>query len=92
METGKLDYERIASELCIGRAQLNRKLKAITGLTTKDYILQLRIHRAKQLLLGTELTVAEIAYRCGMDDPGYFSTLFRKATGITPVAFRTQSV
>lgn len=92
METGKLDYERIASELCIGRAQLNRKLKAITGLTTKDYILQLRIHRAKQLLLGTDLTVAEIAYRCGMDDPGYFSTLFRKATGITPVAFRTQSV
>ena len=61
-------------------------------LSDSNNILQLRIHRAKQLLLGTDLTVAEIAYRCGMDDPGYFSTLFRKATGITPVAFRTQSV
>ena len=91
MKKGKLDYDKIASELCVGRAQLNRKLKAITGLTTKDYILQLRISQAKSLLLDSNLTVSEIAYRCGMDDPTYFSTLFRKATGLTPKAFRSQS-
>ena len=91
MEKGKLDYDQIASEMSVGRAQLNRKLKAITGLTTKDYILQLRISHAKNLLLDTGLTVSEIAYRCGMDDPNYFSTLFRKATGMTPLAFRSQS-
>lgn len=91
MKKGKLDYDQIASELCVGRAQLNRKLKAITGLTTKDYILQLRISQAKSLLLDSNLTVSEIAYRCGMDDPNYFSTLFRKATGLTPKAFRSQS-
>lgn len=91
MKKGKLDYDQIASELCVGRAQLNRKLKAITGLTTKDYILQLRISQAKSLLLDSNLTVSEIAYRCGMDDPKYFSTLFRKATGLTPKAFRSQS-
>lgn len=91
MEKGKLDYDQIASEMSVGRAQLNRKLKAITGLTTKDYILQLRISQAKSLLLDTGLTVSEIAYRCGMDDPNYFSTLFRKATGMTPLAFRSHS-
>ena len=91
MEKGKLDYDQIASEMAVGRAQLNRKLKAITGLTTKDYILQLRISQAKNLLLDTGLTVSEIAYRCGMDDPNYFSTLFRKATGMTPLAFRSHS-
>lgn len=90
MEKGKLNYDQIASEMSVGRAQLNRKLKAITGLTTKDYILQLRISQAKSLLLDTSLTVSEIAYRCGMDDPNYFSTLFRKATGMTPLAFRSQ--
>lgn len=60
MKKGKLDYDQIASELCVGRAQLNRKLKAITGLTTKDYILQLRISQAKSLLLDSNLTVSEI--------------------------------
>lgn len=91
MNKGKLDYDQIASEMSVGRAQLNRKLKAITGITTKDYILQLRISKAKNLLLDTSLTVSEIAYRCGMDDPNYFSILFRKATGMTPLAFRSQS-
>lgn len=91
MEKGKLDYDKMASELCVGRAQLNRKLKAITGMTTKDYVLQLRLAQAKDLLANTNLTVAEITFRCGMDDPGYFSTVFRKATGQTPLTFRSQS-
>lgn len=92
MAAGKLDYKAIASEMFIGRAQLNRKLKAITGITTKEYILNLRLLRAKELLLSTDLTVAEIAYQCGMDDPGYFSTIFRKATGMTPMAYRIENI
>lgn len=88
---GNRDYDKMASELCVGRAQLNRKLKAITGMTTKDYVLQLRLAQAKDLLANTNLTVAEITFRCGMDDPGYFSTVFRKATGQTPLTFRSQS-
>lgn len=91
MTQGKLDYDAIASEMGIGRAQLNRKLKAITGVTTKEYILKLRLARAKELLLTTNLTVAEITYRCGMEDPGYFGTVFRKTVGMTPLAFRSQS-
>ncbi|MGN0213935.1 MAG: ATP-binding protein [Muribaculaceae bacterium] len=91
MSVGKLDYDAIAAELGIGRAQLNRKLKAITGITTKEYILKLRLLKAKNLLLTTDLTVAEITYQCGMEDPGYFSTVFRKTVGVTPMAYRAES-
>ena len=91
MTVGKIDYDAIAAEMCIGRAQLNRKLKAITGITTKEYILNLRLLRAKELLKTTDLTAAEITYQCGMDDPGYFSTLFRKTVGVTPIAYRSAS-
>lgn len=91
MTAGKIDYDAIAAEMCVGRAQLNRKLKAITGITTKEYILNLRLLRAKELLKTTDLTVAEITYQCGMEDPGYFSTVFRKTVGVTPMAYRSDS-
>ena len=91
MTLGKLDYNVIASEMGIGRAQLNRKLKAITGITTKEYILKLRLLKAKNLLLTTDLTVAEITYQCGMEDPGYFITVFRKTVGVTPMVYRSES-
>ena len=69
----------------------SRKLKAITGITTKEYILKLRLLKAKNLLMTTDLTVAEITYQCGMEDPGYFSTVFRKTVGVTPKAYRSDS-
>ena len=41
--------------------------------------------------MTTDLTVAEITYQCGMEDPGYFSTVFRKTVGVTPKAYRSDS-
>lgn len=85
---GKVDCEELASEMCIGRVQLNRKIKAITGLKTTEYILNARISKAKTLLETTDLTIGEVALKCGIEDVGYFSTLFRKNTGMTPSAWR----
>ena len=89
-ESGKVDCEDIAAQLCIGRVQLNRKMKAITGLKTTEYILQARMAKAKQLLSSTDLPVGEIALRCGVEDIGYFSTIFKKHTGETPSAYRSK--
>ena len=86
--SGKVDCEDLASELCIGRVQLNRKMKAITGLKTTEYILNVRISKAKTLLETTDMTIGEVALKCGIEDVGYFSTLFRKSTGMTPSAWR----
>ena len=85
---GKVDCEELASDLCIGRVQLNRKMKAITGLKTTEYILNVRISKAKTLLETTDLSIGEVALKCGVEDVGYFSTLFRKNTGMTPSAWR----
>lgn len=87
---GKVDCEAIASELCVGRVQLNRKIKAITGCKTTEYIHELRIAKAKDLLESTPLSIGEIALKCGIEDVGYFSTLFRKAVGMTPSAYRNR--
>ena len=86
--SGKVDCEDLASVMCIGRAQLNRKIKAITGYRTTEYILMARLSKAKNLLLTTSLPVGEIAIQCGIEDVGYFSTLFRKHVGMTPSAYR----
>lgn len=85
---GKIDYDALASEMFLGRAQLNRKIKAITGMTVTEFILQLRIKMAKELLTTTDLTVSEVAYHCGMDNISYFTTLFKKVTGVTPGQYR----
>jgi len=87
-KSGKVDCEELASEMCIGRVQLNRKIKAITGLKTTEYILNVRMDKAKTLLETTDLTIGEVALKCGIEDVGYFSTLFRKNTGMTPSAWR----
>ena len=53
-----------------------------------DYLTGIRISEAKRLLRETDLLVSEISARCGFNDPGYFSTVFRKKEGITPADFK----
>ena len=90
-ETGTLDYDFIASEMCLTRAHMNRKLKAITGMTSTEYIKTMRISLAKALIDTTDMKIEAIAMRCGVDDVAYFSSLFRKATGMTPTAWRSRN-
>lgn len=88
--SGKVDCEELASELCIGRVQLNRKIKAITGCKTTEYIQEIRLSKAKNLLDTTPLSIGDIALKCGVEDVGYFSTMFRKSIGMTPTAYRNR--
>lgn len=90
MVTGKVDFEEIASTMCISRTHLNRKIKSITGGTTSDLVLNIRISTAKELLRSTSLPVWEIAEKCGINDPAYFSTLFKKAVGKSPGQYRNE--
>lgn len=89
IKENNVDLSAIAAELNISRTQLNRKIKAISGLTTTAYIINLRVRLAKSLLRsGEDLSVSEISYRCGLDDVPYFITMFKKATGMTPTQYR----
>jgi two-component system response regulator YesN len=58
--------------------------------TFKDYLTEIRIKKAKELLRNTVLKAAEISYRIGYNDPHYFSYVFRKKTGLSPTEFRSR--
>jgi two-component system response regulator YesN len=61
------------------------------GKTFKEYLTDLRIKRAKELLRTTGLRSSEISDRVGYNDPHYFSLVFRKCTGLSPKEFRLAS-
>ena len=90
LKTGELDHNTIADALCITRIQLNRKVKAITGMTTTEYISRIRISLAKKLLDNPDMLIGDIAQRCGVEDVAYFSSVFKKATGYTPSGWRNR--
>ncbi len=90
IENGVIDYTELGVKFSVARTQLNRKIKAITGMTTTEYIVMVRINKAKELLTNTDLSISEISFRCGIDDVSYFSSLFKKHTGTSPTSFRNQ--
>jgi two-component system response regulator YesN len=59
--------------------------------TFKEYLTEIRIKKAKELLRTTSLRSADISYQVGYNDPHYFSHVFRKNTGLTPTEFRLQA-
>ena len=77
-----------AESLSISVAHLNDTVKGRTGSSVSDHIQQQSILEAKRLLFFTDLSVKEVGYEMGYDDPAYFSKLFKKVTGMGPGAFR----
>ncbi|TNE54976.1 MAG: helix-turn-helix domain-containing protein [Bacteroidetes bacterium] len=79
-----------ASEIHISPKHLSQVVKNLTGKTAKDLIQDRLILESKRLLLHTSLSVKEIAYQLGFDEPLHFSSFFKKETGGSPSAFREQ--
>lgn len=82
---------RLCFDTGVSRTQLHRKLLALTGKTTTDFIRHFRIRKAKELLLTSDFNVSEIAYHVGFKDPNYFTKSFTKETGVTPSRFRSEN-
>ena len=62
--------------------------KKETGASCREYVIQVRMRRACDLLKHTDYTVSEISRQVGYDDPYYFCRLFRKKTGMPPTQYR----
>lgn len=77
-----------ASKLNISKDYLHKTVKQHTGKTPLAWITEAVILQAKVLLSNTDLSINEIAFKVGINDPSYFSRLFRKHTGITPQEYR----
>lgn len=86
-----VDLAALADSLGVSYDAFRHAFKRHTGLAPHQYLLALRINRAKELLYGTDLNVRQIAASLGFDDPYYFSRAFRKSTGRSPNRFRAES-
>ncbi|KDQ66613.1 AraC family transcriptional regulator [Streptomyces halstedii] len=71
-------------------AALRTAVRRGAGVGPKEYLLNIRLGRAKELLAATDLPVAAVARGVGYDDPAYFSRLFARRVGTAPVRFREQ--
>ena len=89
MAKGNVDMETLASEMALSRNQLNRKVMALTGMNSSAYIMKLRLARAKRLLKADiTMSVGDVALKCGFDDMGYFSRVFKQSFDMTPSQYR----
>ncbi|MDA3817475.1 MAG: ATP-binding protein [Prolixibacteraceae bacterium] len=79
--------EKLSTEVGISRAHLYNKLLALTGKTPVEYIRIMRLRRAAQLLGKSQLTVMEVAYKVGFNDPRYFTKHFKNEYKITPTQY-----
>ncbi len=91
MSLGKISLETVASKMYITRGQLNRKVKAITGLTTQQFTMEIRLKEACNLLKNRpDIIISEVAYRCGFEDATSFSRAFRRVYGFPPTKYRNE--
>ena len=87
----KYSISQLSKKLYISRAQLHRKIVALTGMSTTKYINFIRIEKSKELLSKTNLQVKEVAYSVGFESTSYFSRLFKKELGITPETYANKA-
>lgn len=80
-----------AMGLGYGRTNFFKKVKQLTGMTPNDYIRKIRLEKAAELLLTTNMTAAEVAYKVGFDDQYYFSKSFKRYFGQPPSQYRKGS-
>jgi len=79
-----LDIRFICNALNMSRTQLYRKFRSLTNMTATRYLRSLRLHKARVLLSGGQVTVAEAAYRTGFRNVSHFSRSFTREFGINP--------
>ncbi|WP_261305261.1 AraC family transcriptional regulator [Paenibacillus andongensis] len=82
------DSTQLSSLIGLSNKQMNRLFKRDLGTTIYHYVITKKLESAKRMLLDTQLTISDIAYKLGYVDPHYFSNLFQTKTGVRPSDFR----
>lgn len=83
-----LTLKEVASWRGISYHYLSSLFKKEVQVTFKSYLQQIRLDKAAHLLTCKNLSVSQVAYRCGFDDPGYFSKAFKRSVGLSPIDYR----
>lgn len=88
---GELSLKKLAQEININPSYLSDLFKKETGSTITEHINETRMKRAAQMLVETTLQVQTVAQYCGIQDVNYFSKVFKKYTGKTPMQYRKEA-
>jgi AraC-like DNA-binding protein len=83
-----LTVEELSDKLNVNYTSFRKQFKAITGFAPKQYILELKISKGKQMLLETSLSIKEIAQKLQYSTSEHFTTTFKNKTGCTPKNYR----
>lgn len=90
IDDANFDSEQLELAMNMSRMQFYRKLKAIMNLSGTEFIRQVRLKRAIQLMDTGHFNVSEIAWKVGFNDPSYFSRCFKKEFRVSPLKYRTE--
>ena len=86
--TGGITLDSLAENLNISPFYLSKILKKHTGKNYTDLIAELRINKAKELLIKTDMSIKEITYATGFNSQNYFTKNFKKIVGLTPTEYK----
>ena len=88
--SGNISLEELASVCDLSVSYFARGFKNGTGVSPHRWLIEMRLEKAKDLLLNTKMPLAEVAVACGFADQCHLTRKFRRATGDTPGAWRRE--
>lgn len=83
-----IKLENIASGMNMSYSWFRRVFKEYTGFAPFQYIQELKMHKAKEILTNTQLSIKEISFKLGYENPDCFFIAFKKRIGMTPTQYR----
>jgi YesN/AraC family two-component response regulator len=86
-----ISLQAFASEHNVSLAYFSRLFKDEVGVTFSDFLIRVRIEKAKELLAAQDLRISDISLLVGYDDPKYFGQIFRKVAGESPVDYQRKN-
>ena len=92
MDNNTLTVDELVEEMNMGRTVFFNKLKSMTGMSPVEFIREIRVKRAAQLLEDRKHNITEVTYMVGMNDSRYFSKCFKNTYGMTPSEYRKQFI
>mgnify|MGYP002681155705 FL=1 len=87
LDNADFNVERLTDEVGISRAQLHRKMKEIAGVSTGEFIRNIRLEQAARLIEEGKINITQVAYSVGFNNQTHFSTVFKKHFGTTPTEY-----
>ena len=87
MDNSEFSTDEFCEKMNMSQSTLYRKLKAFTGMSANEFIRNVRIKKACEILKSKRKSIAEVAYMVGFNDPKYFGVIFRKEIGMSPTKY-----